>query len=253
MLIWRASQGFFFLIGCRCRSTRRPGSYSSSKQFDDFRIVIFRNRRCRWRAAPGSAALLQRARRFGGKLGAAHTKRYRLALADEEQPVSAETSGRDSASAQGIPNGSGKRCTTLARGPQSYQHSCPPVRAKTRVQRTIPLCPHLQNLDFVIVQFKFGSESFGSCGGGGHGVGFRLTPGMNSSTVRRCLSTVEHADASSRYVNIGVSTRRSRQSDPAIAISNSVRRRALLTICAPAPVALVLSCCASHYTTNILR
>ena len=51
----------------------------------------------------------------------------------------------------------------------------------------------------------------------------RLTPGMNSSTARRCVSTVEHADASSRYVNIGVSTRRSRQSSRTIMISNSVR------------------------------
>ena len=115
----------------------------SPKQFHNSCIGIARGRRCHWRAAPGGAMLRHRARRFGRMFGVAHADRYCLALTDEEQPVPAESRRRHAGSPQRVPEGACKRCTSLGRGPQSYQQNSAVVRAETCVERAIPCRPHL--------------------------------------------------------------------------------------------------------------
>ena len=132
---------------------------ASTKQFNHSSLGIVR---CpRWRRV--IAPLLICAMGIGkGKLGSAQANRNRFPLCYAGKPISTKSSGGDSASTKCVPYGSGKRRTALRRCAQSYQHNCA-VRAKARVQRTVPLRPHLQNLDLVIAQLEYSSECFGCC------------------------------------------------------------------------------------------
>lgn len=132
----------------------------STKQFNDSFIGIVQGAP-RWRGPAVAPLLLCAKRRIGkGRLGSVQANRNRLLLCYTGKPVTTKACSRHTAPAKSVPDCATKGCTGLGCGAQSHQDDFAAVRAKARVECTVPGRPHLQNMDLVVAQFEHSSKSF---------------------------------------------------------------------------------------------